>query len=78
MLYAFLNKFGDKITKKKLKEMDKTMTEIGKIIREEGIEEGVEKGQANRIFKGFRAFKQNSIYWNKIMNWSLKSYIIWI
>ncbi|OAA83837.1 DUF4351 domain-containing protein [Clostridium ljungdahlii] len=44
LLYALLDKFGDKISRKKLKEMI-TMTEIGKMIRDEGIEEGIEKGK---------------------------------
>lgn len=43
MLYALTDKFGDEISKKKLKEVF-SMTDIGRMIREEGIEEGIEKG----------------------------------
>ncbi|WP_234117539.1 DUF4351 domain-containing protein [Clostridium hydrogenum] len=45
MLYALTDKFGDEISKKKLKEVF-SMTDIGRMIREEGIEEGIEKGKA--------------------------------
>lgn len=43
MLYALFEKFGDEISKKKFKEVF-SMTEIGKMIRDEGIKEGLEKG----------------------------------
>ncbi|MEA5007185.1 DUF4351 domain-containing protein [Clostridium tyrobutyricum] len=50
MLYALLDKFGDKTNKKKLKEMI-SMTEIGKMIRDEGREQGREEGKSELIIK---------------------------
>ncbi|MHC6179304.1 DUF4351 domain-containing protein [Clostridium sp. JNZ X4-2] len=44
MLYALLDKFGDETSKKKLKEMI-TMTEIGRMIRDEGRDEGRKEGK---------------------------------
>lgn len=44
MLYALTDKFGDEISKKKLKEVF-SMTDIGKMIRDEGIEEGKIEGK---------------------------------
>ncbi|AOZ75154.1 hypothetical protein AC231_02745 [Clostridium pasteurianum] len=75
MLYALLDKFGDKVTKKKLKEMI-TMTEIGKMIREEAIEEGIEKGKTKGkseliiklLIKKFNKIPKN--YTDKINNLS--------
>lgn len=61
MLYALLDKFGDEISRKKLKEMI-TMTEIGKMIRDEGIEEGKTKGKSEiiitQILKKFKKVLQ--------------------
>ena len=45
LLYALFDKFGDEISKKKFKEVV-GMTEIGKMIREEGIKEGIKEGKA--------------------------------
>jgi predicted transposase YdaD len=47
LLYALLEEFGDIKSKEKFKEVF-SMTEIGKMIREEGIQEGIKKG----ILKG--------------------------
>jgi len=44
MLYAFVEKFGDAETKKKFKEVF-AMTEVGRMLLEEGIEEGMKKGR---------------------------------
>lgn len=43
MLYAFLEKFGDEKSKKRLMEVF-SMTEIGKMLVQKSIEEGIEKG----------------------------------
>jgi predicted transposase/invertase (TIGR01784 family) len=43
LLYALFDKFGDDISKKKFKEAV-GMTDVGKMIYEEGMEEGIEKG----------------------------------
>ncbi|MBE6059474.1 MAG: DUF4351 domain-containing protein [Clostridium sulfidigenes] len=51
LLYALFDKFGDEISKKKFKEVV-TMTEIGKMIREEGIKEGIKEGKAKGIEEG--------------------------
>lgn len=42
LLYALFEKFGDEFSKKKFKEVV-SMTEIGKMIRDEGIKEGEKK-----------------------------------
>ena len=44
MLYAFIEKFGDEVTKKRFKEVF-VMTEIGRMLLEEGMEKGIEKGR---------------------------------
>lgn len=44
LLYALLEKFGDELAKKKFKEVF-SMTEIGRMLREEGIEEGKKEGK---------------------------------
>jgi predicted transposase YdaD len=44
MLYALSEKFGDEISKNKLKEV-LTVTEIGRMIKEEGLREGELKGE---------------------------------
>ncbi len=75
MLYALLDKFGDQISKKKLKGMI-TMTEIGKMIRDEGIQEGIEKGKTKgkseliikMLIKKFKKLPDG--YVNKINNLS--------
>ncbi|MBC2582291.1 DUF4351 domain-containing protein [Clostridium sp. DJ247] len=51
MLYALLEKFGDEESKKKFKEVF-NMTEIGKMILEDGIAKGMEKGMEKGIVKG--------------------------
>ncbi|MEG0306457.1 MAG: DUF4351 domain-containing protein [Clostridium sp.] len=43
LLYALFDKFGDDISKKRFKEVV-TMTEVGKMIYDEGIEKGIETG----------------------------------
>ena len=45
LLYALFDKFGDEVSKQKFKEVI-SMTEIGKMIREEGIKEGKKEGKA--------------------------------
>ncbi|MCH3965108.1 MAG: DUF4351 domain-containing protein [Clostridium sp.] len=50
MLYALLDKFGDEISRRKLKEMI-NMTEIGKMIRDEGRKEGRKEGKSELIIK---------------------------
>ena len=45
MLYALLDKFGDEESKKKFKEVF-NMTEIGKMILEDGMAKGMAKGKA--------------------------------
>lgn len=45
LLYALLEKFGDEFAKRKFKEVF-GMTEIGKMIREDGIREGKAEGKA--------------------------------
>lgn len=44
MLYALLQKFGDDIDKDKVKEV-LSLTEIGKLIREDGVLEGIREGK---------------------------------
>lgn len=51
LLYALFDKFGDEISKKKFKEV-LTLTEVGKMIYDEGLEEGIEKGMEKGIGKG--------------------------
>ena len=51
MLYAFIEKFGDEETKRKFKEVF-VMTEIGRMVLEEGIEKGIEQGIEKGIEKG--------------------------
>lgn len=43
LLYALFDKFADEIAKRKFKEVF-TMTDVGRMIFEEGKEEGIEKG----------------------------------
>ncbi|MBP2032197.1 hypothetical protein J2Z42_000862 [Clostridium algifaecis] len=50
MLYVLLDKFGDLSIKKKLKERI-SMTEIGRMIRDEGREEGRSEGKSELIIK---------------------------
>ncbi|OPJ64123.1 DUF4351 domain-containing protein [Clostridium oryzae] len=45
LLYALFDKFGDIASKSKFKEVF-SMTEIGRMIREDGIKEGIEEGKA--------------------------------
>lgn len=44
MLYALFDKFGDESSKNKFREMIE-MTEIGKMIRDEALQEGFKKGK---------------------------------
>ncbi|KYH30543.1 hypothetical protein CLTEP_25850 [Clostridium tepidiprofundi DSM 19306] len=50
LLYALLEKFGDYNSKKKFKEVF-SMTEIGKMIREEGLQEGKLEGKYEILVK---------------------------
>lgn len=43
LLYALFDKFGDDISKKRFKEVV-SMTDVGRMIYEEGLEKGIEKG----------------------------------
>ncbi|AGF57837.1 hypothetical protein B0P06_003854 [Clostridium saccharoperbutylacetonicum] len=43
LLYALFDKFGDDVSKKRFKEVV-SMTEVGRMIYEEGVEKGIEKG----------------------------------
>ncbi|WP_286161292.1 DUF4351 domain-containing protein [Clostridium sp. KNHs214] len=45
LLYALFDKFGDEASKRKFKEVF-SMTEIGKMIRDEAIKEGMKEGKA--------------------------------
>jgi hypothetical protein len=49
MLYALLEKFEDAESKKKFKEVF-NMTEIGKMILEDGVAKGMEKGMESAAF----------------------------
>jgi predicted transposase/invertase (TIGR01784 family) len=51
LLYALLEKFGDIKSREKFKEVF-SMTEIGKMIREEGIREGIQEGKLKGIQEG--------------------------
>lgn len=51
LLYALLEKFGDYESKEKFKEVF-SMTEIGKMIREEGLQEGLHEGLQEGLQKG--------------------------
>ena len=51
LLYALFDKFGDEISKKRFREV-LTLTEVGKMIYNEGMEEGLEKGLAKGIGRG--------------------------
>ncbi len=54
LLYALFDKFGDELSKKRFKEVV-GMTEVGKMIynegKEDGLEEGLEKGKAELLIK---------------------------
>lgn len=43
LLYALFDKFGDDISKRRFKEVV-SMTDVGRMIYEEGVEKGIEKG----------------------------------
>jgi len=43
LLYALFDKFGDDVSKKRFKEVI-SMTDVGRMIYEDGMEEGIEKG----------------------------------
>lgn len=51
LLYALFDKFGDKYSKNKFMGVI-SMTEIGRMLIEKGIAEGIEKGRAEGIEKG--------------------------
>lgn len=51
LLYALFEKFGDALSKKRLKEV-MTMTEIGKMIRDEALEEGKQEGKKEGLKEG--------------------------
>lgn len=53
MLYALLEKFGDEYSKKKFREIFE-MTEIGKMIREDGITEGKAELVIKLLMKKFK------------------------
>ena len=50
LLYALFDKFGDDVSKKRFKEVI-TMTDVGRMIYEDGVEEGIEKGKADLLIK---------------------------
>lgn len=50
MLYALMEKFGDEVSKMRLKELI-NMTEVGKMIRDEALKEGEAKGKADILIK---------------------------
>jgi len=50
LLYALFDKFGDEFSKKKFKEAV-SMTDVGKMIYEEGMEEGIEKGKVDLLIR---------------------------
>ncbi|OOM78314.1 hypothetical protein CLPUN_19230 [Clostridium puniceum] len=50
LLYALFDKFGDDVSKKQFKEVV-SITEVGKMIYEEGLEKGIEKGTAEILIK---------------------------
>jgi hypothetical protein len=56
LLYALFDKFGDDISKKRFKEVV-SMTEVGRMIYEEGIEKGIEKGKEMLIKQLIKKFK---------------------
>ena len=50
LLYALFDKFGDNVSKKRFKEVV-SMTEVGRMIYDEGVEKGIEKGTAEILIK---------------------------
>ncbi len=56
LLYALFDKFGDDVSKKRFKEVV-SMTEVGRMIYEEGIEKGIEKGKEMLIKQLIKKFK---------------------
>ncbi|MEW9094127.1 MAG: DUF4351 domain-containing protein [Clostridiaceae bacterium] len=50
LLYALFDKFGDELSKIKFKELV-SMTEIGKMLREDGVKEGMKEGKAEILIK---------------------------
>lgn len=50
LLYALFDKFGDEVSKIKFKEVI-SMTEIGKMLKEDGIREGIKEGKAEILIK---------------------------
>ncbi|MFT8352298.1 DUF4351 domain-containing protein [Clostridium saccharoperbutylacetonicum] len=56
LLYALFDKFGDDVSKKRFKEVV-SMTEVGRMIYEEGMEKGIEKGKEMLIKQLIKKFK---------------------
>jgi len=50
LLYALFDKFGDDVSKKRFKEVV-SMTDVGRMIYEDVMEEGIEKGKADLLIK---------------------------
>ena len=50
LFYALFDKFGDDSSKKKFKEVV-SRTDVGKMIYEEGMEEGIEKGKVDLLIR---------------------------
>lgn len=75
LLYALFDKFGDSDAKKRFKEVI-SMTDVGKMIYQEGMEEGIEKGIGKGkadlllklLIKKFKVIPDD--YKNKILNLS--------
>lgn len=57
LLYALFDKFGDEASKIKFKEMI-SMTEIGRMIREDGVKEGLEEGLKEGLKEGIKKGKE--------------------
>ena len=53
LLYALFDKFGDDISKKRFKEVV-SMTEVGRMIYEEGIEKGIAEILIKQLTKKFK------------------------
>jgi predicted transposase YdaD len=60
LLYALLEKFGDDLSKKRFKEVF-SVTEIGKMIREEGIREGIREGKEEGVKEGLKKGKVDTL-----------------
>ena len=60
LLYALFDKFGDKSSKKRFKEVV-SMTDVGKMIYDEGMEDGIERGLQKGMEKGMEKGLQKGI-----------------